>query len=98
MSEGLLVPDPLGSLLKRHCNVNGFEYGWHEIMLRELTDSGDIVKAQLFKRQLSEAITQESITLDEYEALTREDFDTQEDLTKWLKSIWKLLYGDDPFM
>jgi hypothetical protein len=30
-----------------------------------------------------------------YERATGEDFDTQEDLQKWLKEIWAAFYGDE---
>jgi hypothetical protein len=41
-----------------------------------------------FKSQLREAIDDRLISLEEYEELTEEDFDSQEDLQAWLEEFW----------
>jgi hypothetical protein len=41
-----------------------------------------------FKSQLREAIDDRLISLEDYEELTEEDFDSQEDLQAWLEEFW----------
>ncbi len=58
------------------------------LMLEKLPRDIDIVK-----HQLREAIEQQLITPDEYEALTQLDFDTQEELTTYLRDCLHELEG-----
>lgn len=45
--------------------------------------------ADLFKKQLRDAIDKKSITTKQYEQLTDEDFDSEEDLLAWLEELWQ---------
>ncbi len=84
------VPDPLGHFLKTYCNVD-------DCLLNELSEYVSKTEAsertQLFRTQLAEAIAKNTITPEQYEALTYEDFDSQEALNKWLKELWLEIYG-----
>lgn len=46
---------------------------------------------ELFKAQLREAIDNKLISPEEYEELTEEVFDSQEDLQVWLEVFWSEL-------
>lgn len=48
----------------------------------------------LFRNQLADAIANNSITPVQYEKITGEAFDTQEDLNLWLKEIWYNVFDD----
>jgi hypothetical protein len=84
------IPHPLSDFLESYCNVNAFS-------VRNLSDDlhtsihPDI--AEKFRLQLFEAINEKSITPEQYELLTGEDFDTQDDLDAWLRRLWDDLYG-----
>jgi hypothetical protein len=90
------LPEPLASILRRHCNVNAFSDNWPDALKRELNYAGDPERAALFREQLAHAILHNAITPEQYEELTGEDFDTQEELNRWLHELWGDLYGSDP--
>ncbi len=84
------VPEPLKSILNDYCHVE-----WAEEM-KELPH--DIQRedwaydASAFKSQLREAINHLGFSLEEYENVTGEDFDTEEDLVERLKGIWNISF------
>jgi hypothetical protein len=45
---------------------------------------------------LAAAIEGKILTPAEYERLTGEDFDSPEDLKKWLVQLWRELFGTTP--
>ena len=80
------VKEPLKTVLRKYCHIECYDAR----LLKEAVSTGrgfpyDI---QLFRTQLREAIDMKSISIYEYEQLTEEDFDTQEDLQKWLGELW----------
>jgi len=87
------VPILFADTLRRHFNVNAFTKDWIEDLKRELSNTHRDVQ---FRSELADAILKDTITPAQYEHLTDEDFDTQEDLNKWLRSVWQDLYGDLP--
>lgn len=52
-----------------------------------MTGKGFPYDAELFKAQLREAIDNKLISPEEYEELTEEDFDSQDDLQAWLEEF-----------
>jgi hypothetical protein len=90
------IPEPLADVLQRHCNVNAFVKNWGERLRAELLDSRNVSKEDLFRSQLTEAIQYGTLTPEDYEDLTGEDFDTQEELQEWLCTIWREVYPDRP--
>ncbi|WP_020408554.1 hypothetical protein [Hahella ganghwensis] len=52
-----------------------------------ITETGFPYDINLFKSQLKEAIEKELISPQEYEELTEEDFDSQQDLQVWLEEL-----------
>lgn len=54
-------------------------------------------RSQLFKKELAQAIVNHSIGTKEFERLTADDYETQEEVDEFLKTeIWQPLYGDEP--
>jgi hypothetical protein len=83
------IQDPLADLLKSYCNVNA-------VSIRDLTHdlrtSINPEIAKKFRQQLADAISKKTISPEQYESLTGEDFDTQEELNSWLQELWNELF------
>ena len=89
------VPELLAHVLKTYCNVNYFTSDWHERVKRMLNNPNFPDKAAQFRKELAEAIVHHTITPKQYEELTDEEFDTPEDLEKWLREVWRDFYADE---
>ena len=83
------IKEPLKTVLQKYCQVECYD----PQLLREAvsTGKGFPYDAELFKAQLREAIDMKLISPQEYESLTEEDFDSQEDLQVWLEELWSEL-------
>ena len=90
------VPNPLADILHRHCNVNAYTANWSEALRKELFAPGKSEVEMAFRHQLRDAILYDTIGPKEYEQLTGEDFDTRQDLKKWLSLLWKEIYSNRP--
>jgi hypothetical protein len=87
----------LEGVLRRHCNVNGFARDWPQKIVRELNAmKSPPDAAKIFREELAQAILNHTLSPQDYEALTDEDFDTPEELEDWLREFWRKLYGTDP--
>ncbi len=52
---------------------------------------------QVFKAELVNSLLKQPITPQEFEKLTAEELETQEEVNEFLKNeIWKPLYGNEP--
>lgn len=50
-----------------------------------------------FKRELANAISNHTISIQKFENLTKIDYEAQEEVDEFLKTeIWQPLYGDEP--
>lgn len=83
------IKEPLKTVLRKYCHVECY----NPQLIREAVISGhgfpyDIM---LVKAQLREAIDNQLITPEEYEELTDEDFDSQQDLQLWLERLFSEL-------
>jgi hypothetical protein len=97
MTKQTNIPEPLAGILRTYFDVNAFTSEWPQSLQRELGRPESSQREQMFRRQLAEAVVDRNIKPEDYEKLTGEDFDTQDDLQKWLQEVWKRLYGDrDP--
>ncbi len=83
------IKEPLRTVLRKYCQVECYD----SRLLREAINSGQgfPYDVELFKSQLREAIDMKLISPGEYEELTEEDFDSQEDLQVWLEELWSEL-------
>lgn len=80
------IKEPLKTILRKYYHVECYD---PDLIRRAITTGvGFPYDVHLFKSQLREAIDNMSISPEEYEALTEEDFDSQEDLQIWLEEIW----------
>lgn len=83
------IPNPLADLLKSYCNVNAVSIS---DLTQDLRTSINPEIAKKFRQQLADAISEKTISPEQYESLTGEDFDTQEDLNLWLQELWNELF------
>ncbi|MEJ2611279.1 MAG: XkdX family protein [Candidatus Thiodiazotropha sp.] len=79
------IKEPLRSILEKYCHVECYD----PMLIREIvrTGKGFPYDVELVKNQLREAIDKKLISPEEYEELTEEDFDTQDDLLAWLEEF-----------
>lgn len=89
----MTVPDPLARTLRAYCNVDALDLPGLKAYLA--SPKGREYAAQ-FKQQLADALRGRILTPAEYEKLTGEDFDTRDDLTKWLAQLWVELFETPP--
>lgn len=89
------IPEPLKNILNDYCHVK-----WAEEMNElpnEIQKEDWPYDALVFKSQLREAIYHLGFSLEEYENVTGEDFDTEEELAERLKEIWSISFpGEEP--
>ena len=90
------VPDPLARLLYTYCDVNALGDRFPEELRLVLEAPEHPRRGEMFRQQLADAILRRTVTPAQYESLTGHDFDTPEDLEKWLRELWQGLYGDQP--
>ncbi len=83
------IKEPLRTILKKYFHIEC--YNPHLTNQIFGAGKGFPYNAELFKYQLREAIDNRLISPEEYEALTEEDFDSQEDLQVWLEELWEEL-------
>ena len=83
------IKETLKTVLRKYCQVECYD----PKLLRDAISSGQgfPYDIDLFKSQLREAIDLQLISPEEYEELTEEDFDSQEDLQVWLEELWSEL-------
>jgi hypothetical protein len=87
------LPDPLARTLRAYCNVDALDL---DGLRSYLASAKGREQADEFKAQLAAAIEGKILTPAEYERLTGEDFDSPEDLKKWLVQLWRELFGTTP--
>jgi hypothetical protein len=90
------ISELLAHVLKTYCNINYMTNDWHVSLQHMLNHSDSSDKAALFRQQLADAILTRSITPQQYEFLTDEEFETPEELEDRLREIWHDLYGNEP--
>lgn len=87
------IPEPLKSILNDYCHIE-----WSEEMNELPTDIARddwAYDARMFKSQLRDSITSLSFSLDDYEEVTGEDFDSEEELANRLKEIWSIAFANE---
>jgi len=80
------IKEPLKTVLRKYCHVECYD----PKLIRDaiISGKGFPYNVEAVKYQLREAIDNRLISLEEYEELTEEDFDSQEDLQAWLEEFW----------
>lgn len=87
------IAEPLKSILNDYCHVE-----WAEEMSElpnDLEKEDWAYDAQLFKSQLKSALTQSNFSLSDYEKVTGEDFDSEDELQERLKEIWNVAFPNE---
>jgi hypothetical protein len=88
------VPKSLAHALRTYCNVNALDAIPHlRAFLRRAENEKE---AALVRRQLADAILKQTLTPQQYEELTGQDFDSLEELTDWLRQLWRDLFENEP--
>lgn len=80
----------LNYVLRNYVNVNGRSADWIEA-IRSFVAKDPQREAQ-FKSELDAAVEHDALSAKEYEDLTDEDFDSQEDLVEWLQDLRGQIY------
>ncbi len=81
--------------IKKYLNVNAISDKTFPYLKDYLNQENFCVKKTSFQNHLADAICNGSLTIEDYESLTEEDFDAQQELTEWLCEVWQELF-DDP--
>lgn len=80
------VPEPLNKVLEAYCHVNATNI---ELLAEHYKlDDWSYSKPELFKEQLRSAIKSRSISIMEYDEITKEEFDSMDELYEWLIEVW----------
>lgn len=79
------IKEPLRTILKKYYQVESYDPDLIRNVI--ISKKGFPCDVELFKTQLREAIDNNLISPEEYEELTDEDFDSQEELQLWLEDI-----------
>ena len=90
------VPEPLAAIFYTYLDVNGFTEHWRDSLKHGVSQLPMEGGGDLFRNQLADAILHQTVTPENYEKLTGQTFDAQQDLQKWLLELWEVLYGNKP--
>jgi hypothetical protein len=89
------VPEPLRSILESCFNVEVQGRDWIGYTRNVATSSGDGGRA--FRRQFARAILHQSISPDDYYAVTQDpNYPTVAELYERLREVWAWLYDNAP--
>lgn len=90
------IPEPLKDILYKYCCVECPELVEH--LAKNINKPGcGGYNVKLFKTQLRDAIHNRSITLEDFEEVTGEDFDCYEGLIRRLKELWQDLFPSEEY-
>jgi len=88
------IPEPLRNILNDYCHVEWLDE-MNELN-KDLSSKDWAYNAGLFKTQLRDSINNLSFSLSDYEEVTNHDFDSEDELVNWLKTIWETAFPDEP--
>ena len=89
------IPEPLRSVLEYRFNVEIQGSGWMDSIRSYASLTGE--DGRLFRRQFAHAILHQSISPDDYYAVTQDpNYPTAEELDERLREIWDRLYDHAP--
>lgn len=88
----MTIPEPLHKILEAYCHVNATNI---ELLAEHCKRTNwSYSTPGLFKAQLKSAIQNRSITVSEYDEVTKEEFDSEEELYDWLVEVWDQVIGE----
>lgn len=82
----MAIDFPLSEILSTFCNVNAIE------MASQISRNLGNYDEDVLRRQLKDAIENGSISTEDYERLTNDSYDSQEELTEWLTELWEIIF------
>lgn len=86
----------LKHILETYCHVEYFTDDWESVK-RFLNHPNFPDRNAEFKKELAQAIIEHTISTKEFEKLTAEEYETQEEVDSFLiREVWQPLYGDEP--
>ena len=86
------VQESLRKILESYCHVNATNI---ELLAEHYKrDDWSYSKPELFKEQLRSAIQNRSISIMEYDEITKEEFDSIDELYDWLVEVWDQVVGE----
>lgn len=89
------IPEPLRTVLERRFNVEIQGRGWIDSIRAYAATTGE--GGRLFRRQFAHAILHESISPDDYYAVTQDpNYPTTAELYERLREVWARLYDHAP--
>ncbi len=89
MSE---ISEMMSRILRSHFDVNGFDSEWLDDLKKTLNAPNFPNRSAEFQNELAHAILHHHISLQQYEKLTGQDFDEEQDLEDWVREVWTMLY------
>ena len=82
------LEDPLKRIFSIYCNVNSLD------MVNLIAENLHAYDKEKVREQLKDAIENNTISPLEYEAVTGDEYATQEELIVWLKEVWNIAFGE----
>ena len=80
------IPQPLKRIFEVYCHVNATNV---ETLAEHCKLSNwSYSKPEIFENQLRSVIKNKSITIAEYENITKQEFDSEEEFYDWLIELW----------
>lgn len=86
------IAEPLRKILYTYCDVNAPEMVYS---IADKTSGVSVEDLNLFKSQLINAIKNESISPEEYEKLTGDVYNSQEELQICLREIYSIVFDEN---
>lgn len=83
-----MVDEPLKKILCTYCDANAME------MVDLLPEKIKNYDVDLVRNQLRGAILGETLSIEEYESLTNDYYESSEELKNWLKELWGIMFGE----
>ena len=85
------VQEPLRNILEAYCHVNAINI---ELLAKHYrSEDWSYSQPDLFREQLRSAIENRSISIQEYDEITKEEFDSVDELYDWLIEVWNRVIG-----
>ncbi|MCL1038701.1 hypothetical protein L2750_16350 [Shewanella submarina] len=86
------VSKPLDRVLEVYCHVNAINI---ELLAEHCKkEDWSYASPMEYKDQLRDAISKHSISVAEYDRITQEEFDSEEELYAWLTEVWDKTIGE----
>ncbi len=80
------IPKPLDRILEAYCHVNATNIELLSVHCKK--EDWSYSKPKEFEDQLRQVILERSISRSEYDLITSEEFDTDDQLYEWLTEVW----------